>query len=207
MKNRVLRRESIVRKNLAINISAEHSKIIGYTLHVYPEQVINLFVRIIERFTRSQRPEAYEDIYLTFNSLTPFLHSITQPNVHSFPSLTVAYKIEYIYMIIIFLSNFIHLVTHFSNFVTSGTYHYINDERIVKFVNVLKSQIISAAIVRFNSRSSKATSEKNNVIQAYINGVILKRLSEDIRPDSRPKVRLLFSFSVRPGACARDPTT
>lgn len=128
VKNRILRRESIVRKNLAININVEHSKIIGYTLHVYPEQVINLFVRIIERFTRSQRAEAYRRYLL--NNLTPFSYFIIQSwDVHSFLSLIIVCKVEYIYIIIIFLSNFIHLVTIHdispTDFVTSGISYII----------------------------------------------------------------------------------
>lgn len=45
----------------------------GYTLHVYPERVIDLFVfQIIERFTRSQHTEAYKEIYLLLALLNIF---------------------------------------------------------------------------------------------------------------------------------------
>lgn len=59
----------------------------GYTRHVYPERVIDLFVfQIIERFTRSQRPEAYKEIYLLLALLNIFFfHFAIQPkNIHSF---------------------------------------------------------------------------------------------------------------------------
>lgn len=45
----------------------------------------------------------------------------------------------------------------------------------MKFANMPKAQLFR--LFYFNSRSSLPTSEKNNVIRAYINGVILKRLS------------------------------